>query len=98
MTELETPEAPRITIPRKRVRAVSVGVAIAMVVASLGVGFAVGRVSSELTRGTGSSQFSGTGFRFPGGGIGGGTGQGGPGGSTGPGGQSGQAPAPGAGN
>jgi hypothetical protein len=67
-----------IAIPPKKIRTVTIGVVFAIVFASLGVGFAFGRVTAAASAGSGSSftGFPGGGFR-PGQGSGPGTAPGG---------------------
>jgi hypothetical protein len=61
------PAEPAITIPKKRSRAISTAVAIALVVASLGVGFAAGRLTAPTFPGGGDMPGIPSGG-FPGGG------------------------------
>jgi hypothetical protein len=73
-----TEDGSSIRIPSKKIRSITIGVAFAIVFASLGVGFAVGRVTAPGSGITGNS-FTG----FPGGGLRPGSGPGvGPGGGT----------------
>ena len=87
-------QASAITIPSKSIRSVTIGVLVAVIFASVGVGFAVGRVTAPVSA-FGSSSTGGFGFPRPGGGLRGpGTQQGGnqQGGNQ-QGGQGGSAPA-----
>lgn len=66
---------PSITIPKKRSRAVSIAVAASLIVASLGVGFAVGRLTAPAFPGGNVPTLPGGGFpsgQFPNGGAPGG--------------------------
>ena len=73
------PKAGTITIPRKRIRTVTIGVLIAVIFASTGVGFAVGRFTAPASSSFGNFSPTGGNGNFPAGGFNGppGGGQGG---------------------